>query len=200
MVNFAAPQPAPLPSTAPPVWPLVIADARERLAGDVLQLLLADMEVRDAAGRVKYGVPLAAGNGRDHLVDAYQEELDRAVYYRAEIEEGDPSGIAVRLYAQALDTLLLVRGALDQRRRAREAVRAGLVAQGWPDFTNHTPEAFGAIEVVNHLGLDSLAILELVTDVDTALDITIADADLRAVRTVGDLVRAGERALARRPS
>ena len=64
-------QPPPLPSTAPAIWPLVIAD----------------MQARDAVGRERYGVPLQAFNGRDALVDAYQEALDLAVYLRQAIEE-----------------------------------------------------------------------------------------------------------------
>lgn len=65
------PEPMPEATSGPAVWDLVIADMRER----------------DHVGRAKYGVPLQAGNGRDNLVDAYQEALDLAVYLRAEIEE-----------------------------------------------------------------------------------------------------------------
>ncbi len=66
------PEPAPqVVEGAPAVWDLVVADMKER----------------DHVGRAKYGVPLQAGNGRDSLVDAYQEALDLAVYLRAAIEE-----------------------------------------------------------------------------------------------------------------
>lgn len=40
-----------------------------------------------AMGRARYGTPLQAGNGRDALVDAYQEALDLCVYLRQAIEE-----------------------------------------------------------------------------------------------------------------
>lgn len=66
-------QPPPKPNASTPVWDLVIAD----------------MKARDAAGRERYGTPLQANNGRDHLVDAYQEALDKAVYLRALIAERD---------------------------------------------------------------------------------------------------------------
>lgn len=33
----------------------------------------------------KYGTHLQAGNGRDHLQDAYEEALDLALYLKAEI-------------------------------------------------------------------------------------------------------------------
>lgn len=42
---------------------------------------------------------------------------------------------------------------------------------------------------------DSLALVVMVLDVERRLDIDIADADLRAAVTVGDLARAAERAM-----
>lgn len=64
-------QPTPVLTEGRPVWDLVVED----------------MRARDALGRVRYGAPLQAFNGRDQLVDAYQEVLDLAVYLRAAIEE-----------------------------------------------------------------------------------------------------------------
>lgn len=54
-----------------PVWDLVVDDMRER----------------DNLGRARYNTPLRTRNGRDALVDAYQEALDLSVYLRQEIEE-----------------------------------------------------------------------------------------------------------------
>lgn len=65
---FAQPNPK---SDKPDVWPLVIKD----------------MSDRDLLGKAKYGIPLRSHNGRDALVDAYQEVLDLSVYLRQEIEE-----------------------------------------------------------------------------------------------------------------
>lgn len=65
---FAQPFPK---SDDPDVWPLVIKD----------------MEDRNHLGKVKYGIPLRTHNGRNALVDAYQEVLDLSVYLRQEIEE-----------------------------------------------------------------------------------------------------------------
>lgn len=64
---------APLPERAdkPAVWDLVVAD----------------MQARDRVGRERYGTPLQPHNGRDALVDAYQEALDLVVYLRQRIEE-----------------------------------------------------------------------------------------------------------------
>lgn len=54
---------------------------------DVQRMVIADIEARRLMGIRKYGVPLGVNNGRDHLVDAYDEVLDLAVYLRAEIEK-----------------------------------------------------------------------------------------------------------------
>lgn len=64
-------QPTPKPNKSTPVWELVVADMLER----------------DRVGRQRYGTPLQAHNGRDALVDAYQEALDLVVYLRQAIEE-----------------------------------------------------------------------------------------------------------------
>jgi hypothetical protein len=66
-------QPAPQPNADRGIWDLVIADMHER----------------DQVGRERYGTPLQAHNGRDALVDAYQEALDLVVYLRQAIEERD---------------------------------------------------------------------------------------------------------------
>lgn len=68
-----ADQPPPAANGQPPVWDLVIADMRDR----------------DRVGRERYGTPLQPHNGRDPLVDAYQEALDLAAYLRQAIAERD---------------------------------------------------------------------------------------------------------------
>lgn len=55
--------------------------------GDVWTLVLCDMEERRVHGIEKYGTPVQTYNGRDPLVDAYQEALDLCVYLRQAIEE-----------------------------------------------------------------------------------------------------------------
>lgn len=66
-------QAPPVANANPAVWPLV----------------LDDMKARDGEGRRKYGVPLQPHNGRDTLVDLYQELLDAVVYTRTLIYERD---------------------------------------------------------------------------------------------------------------
>ncbi len=55
----------------------------------VWDLVMSDFKARDQEGRRKYGVPLQPHNGRDPLVDAYQEALDLCVYMRQAIYERD---------------------------------------------------------------------------------------------------------------
>lgn len=73
MKDLNDPEPPPLKGSYehPPIWALVIID----------------MQNRNMLGELTYGVPLQAFNGRDALIDAYQEALDLAVYLRQEIEE-----------------------------------------------------------------------------------------------------------------
>lgn len=55
----------------------------------VWDLVVADMQERDKVGRQRYGTPLQPNNGRDPLVDLYQELLDAVVYCRQAIYERD---------------------------------------------------------------------------------------------------------------
>lgn len=54
---------------------------------EITPLVIADLEARSRIGAEKYGEPLTAHNGRDPLVDAYQEALDLVQYLRQAIEE-----------------------------------------------------------------------------------------------------------------
>lgn len=68
----ATPQPAPLAG-------------RE----DVTELVLADLRARREMGTAKYGTPLMTFNGRDALMDSYQEALDLVMYLRQALAERD---------------------------------------------------------------------------------------------------------------
>ncbi len=58
---------------------------------DVAELVHKDLESRIETGKKKYGERLTTHNGRDALVDAYQEALDLIVYLRQVIYERDNS-------------------------------------------------------------------------------------------------------------
>ncbi len=63
--------------------------------GDVWLLVLKDMEERRQMGIQKYGQPVQPYNGRDPLVDAYQEALDLCVYLRQAIVERSATSAAL---------------------------------------------------------------------------------------------------------
>jgi hypothetical protein len=64
-------QPAPVRNDRPAIW----------------ELVRADMVARDKLGRERYGTPLQPFNGREPLIDLYQELLDAVAYCRQEIYE-----------------------------------------------------------------------------------------------------------------
>lgn len=98
-------QPLPLPNNGPAIQDLVIDDIRERRR----------------IGEARYGTALQAHNGRDPLVDAYQEALDLCMYLRQEIEERD-SDRTSRAIGRAW---MLIRGVdwADQHNQWQEAAR-----------------------------------------------------------------------------
>jgi len=55
----------------------------------VAYFVLADIQARVAAGEAKYGTKLKTHNGRDALMDAYQEALDLVMYLRQALLERD---------------------------------------------------------------------------------------------------------------
>lgn len=54
---------------------------------EVLPQVIADLQARGEAGRKKYGTPLMTNNGRNALVDAYQEAQDLMLYLKQKIIE-----------------------------------------------------------------------------------------------------------------
>jgi hypothetical protein len=54
---------------------------------DICTLVKNDLEARAVVGTKKYGERLLPNNGRDALLDAYQEALDLCMYLRQAIEE-----------------------------------------------------------------------------------------------------------------
>lgn len=99
-----------------PVWDMVVADMQSRRDemtcdegfGACVDRVVADMRERDRVGRERYGTPLTIHNGRDHLVDLYQELLDSAAYSKAAIMEGGPLALH-GVYQRVLADLVLVR-------------------------------------------------------------------------------------------
>lgn len=86
-MNLNQPEPMPLKNNFFAVWDLVIRD----------------MYKRDSEGFKKYGTRLQPFNGRNSLVDAYQEVLDQSVYLRQAIHERDEiARVVTELHRQIL--------------------------------------------------------------------------------------------------
>jgi hypothetical protein len=93
-VTLIVDQPPPVPQAhRRPVWEIVIEHVERRRdegaygSSPAVNLLIADMRGRDEVGRERYRTPLTSGNGRDHLIDALQEQLDACVYLANELDE-----------------------------------------------------------------------------------------------------------------
>lgn len=54
---------------------------------NVTEAVIADLQTRMAYGTRLYGMPLQTANGRDALLDAYQEALDLACYLKQALLE-----------------------------------------------------------------------------------------------------------------
>lgn len=91
-------QPAPVRNDGPCVQDLVIEDLKTftptqqfgGVADVAVAFVSADIEARKTQGLQKYGTLLQPNNGRDAVVDAYQEVIDGVQYLRQAKEEGLP--------------------------------------------------------------------------------------------------------------
>jgi acyl carrier protein len=63
------------------------------------------------------------------------------------------------------------------------------------DHTDAATDVSETTELVGDLGIDSLGVMELVADIEDKFDMTISDAELRDVATLGDVVGAIEKRL-----
>jgi len=91
--------------------------------GNVQALVREDLEIRERVGTERYGTPLQLFNGRDAMVDAYQESLDLACYLRQHLAEQEtletaddlvpPKALAAaQLAADGAEEVLAVRSAV----------------------------------------------------------------------------------------
>ena len=125
-------QPDPVHTGRRPTWDIVMSYVQQRLPAEMATLVLVDMRDRDLVGRERYGTPLTSHNGRDHLVDAYQEILDSVVYLANELDEhgADPETrvdlsipvhlrkrltVVQQLFASQIRTLIEVRQLIEER-------------------------------------------------------------------------------------
>ena len=108
-LGASKPEPAPQNQDGPALWPMIIAEL-EQEADPAYLLVAKDARERHEFGVKKYGVPLVANNGRNHLRDAYQELLDLIVYLRAHCEL---TGCGNHTYQEAIDMAVRIRRALE---------------------------------------------------------------------------------------
>jgi len=129
---------------------------------EITPLVIKDLELRSAMGAKKYGETLRAFNGRDALVDAYQEALDLVQYLRQAIEEKqNPPRMTAReflgrqeaartreaLEQRMIETGQTTRDALDQQKKE--------VLEKLQAFTNpdYTARAFYDRELARAMGM-----------------------------------------------
>lgn len=55
----------------------------------VTDAVVADLQTRREHGKLKYNTELQTHNGRDAMVDAYQEALDLVLYFKQALMERD---------------------------------------------------------------------------------------------------------------
>jgi len=88
------------------VLDLVMNDIRAgkiNIAADCLAGVLTDLERRSKEGEKKYGTQLHTNNGRDALIDFYQEILDAIVYIRQFNAEWPDETFSQHLYYMVWD-------------------------------------------------------------------------------------------------
>ena len=115
----------------PAIQDLVIASLRDlpTVYDDVTRnAVIADIEARKAIGLKKYGTLLQAFNGRDALVDAYQEALDLMQYLRQAVEEGQTE--LADSFEAALDMALDLRYLIWVRDRDKNTAALPAVPSG----------------------------------------------------------------------
>lgn len=97
MTPAATPQPAPRPG-AQVVLPVAIDLAAGLLCAEIID----DLTARAEQGQAKYGTYLQTNNGRDALLDCYQELLD-AVMYSCQLDMEYPSPFTIQLVYRAIE-------------------------------------------------------------------------------------------------
>jgi len=106
----ATPQPAPVRGGRSCTI-LVVADLMtfDGIATEVRDAVIVDLIARDEMGFNKYGQNLEVGDGRDTLIDWYQEMLDAAQYGRKFLEEHPNDDDAKIQYLETLKICMHLR-------------------------------------------------------------------------------------------
>jgi hypothetical protein len=86
----------------------------------VTRLVIADLLERERQGIIKYGTTLQTFNGRDPLVDAYQESIDKTQYLRQAVEEQ-------KVYRKRLEAAEALVAAWQDRYHRLDAMHADVI-------------------------------------------------------------------------
>jgi hypothetical protein len=133
-IYSATEQPDPVQNDKPAVWEVIIKDvetyydhlldnrifkSNEKIKS-TRSALLKDMHDRDIWGRSKYKVPLQPFNGRDALIDLFQELLDAAAYTKQYQLENPKEKPYQELYEGILSNLYFIRSQILKRDGIKE--------------------------------------------------------------------------------
>ena len=95
--DLATYEPDPEPNEGPSMHDLVINDLKHHWEHHS-RFVIKDVEDRKQFGLDKYGTVLQTNNGRNALVDAYQESLDLLVYMKQAMEENQMIAWEIKNY------------------------------------------------------------------------------------------------------
>lgn len=109
--DAAKKEPPPTVNAQPFVQDKVIEYLRKRLRPEAV---IADIEARKAYGLKKYGTLLQPFNGRNALMDAYQENLDLVMYLYQDWVETQSITIW-RMFTRTIDLCLEIRDEMAER-------------------------------------------------------------------------------------
>jgi hypothetical protein len=124
MNQAATPQPAPQPGQRV-VLDQVVQDLRDR-PGDLSEVepIIADLAARAEMGFKKYGCYLQTHNGRDALMDAYQENLDLVMYLGQALQECGSDPVCWLevwgLYQRSMELAVMIKHELTKREEPSE--------------------------------------------------------------------------------
>lgn len=93
-------QDAPKGNNHKSIWDMVIEDELKSGSSFNEEYIVPDMKKRNRKGIETYGVPLQPFNGRDALLDAYEEALDLMAYLK-QADTEKPNGKFYMLYSEA---------------------------------------------------------------------------------------------------
>ena len=100
-----AEQAAPVAGTGD-AWFSVIEELEQWDQNFSLMPLISDMTERRLLGIERYGTPVQQFNGRDSLLDAYQEVLDLIVYLKNDELERQQNGLSTLMIRRAFEAAI----------------------------------------------------------------------------------------------